>query len=1011
MRTFLILSFLLFLSNWSYAGTTGKIAGKISDSETSEPLAGVNILIDGTLLGAASDMDGYFSILNVQPGSYSLTISYVGYAEHRIKNLRVNIGLTTIVEAELKLGLLTSDVVEVIAHRPVVERGVSNSQLNMEAKTIEALPISTVSEALVLQAGIEQGSTGLIIRGGGANQTVFMVDGLSNNDERSNYPYTGVSLGNIEDVQVQTGGFNAEYEQARSGIVNVITKEGKTASYSGFFSYQYQPAAPKHFGLSVYDEDSYFNRPYYDPDVMWTGTDNGAWDEYTQTEYPKFQGWNAVADATLQDDDPTNDLTPEAALRLFQYYRRRDGEIKKPDYLMDFGFGGPLPFISKYTGNGRFYATHQRSKEMFVFPLSVDGYAQNHTQLKLTSDIATGMKLMLSGQYGEESSVSSYNWTPPTGSIIKSTSQVALLPSSSSTGMSIPFMEGFFSPTKIYHKVINLKFTHTLNAKSLYEAKLQYKHNNYHTFQTEARDTSKVYEPVPGIFVDEAPYGYWPSSVSGPANMHLGGWMNLGRDNSEIATTSFYLSYTNQFNKQNLFKAGVSFIYNDYNIKAFTEHSGMNTWRRSSVYHVYPFRIGLYLQDKLEFEGFIANAGLRVDYSDANTAKLDLSKYDTFYSSSFGSDIETLAPTKDSTPSLTFSPRLGISHPISENAKFYFNYGHYRSEPFSSYRFRIQREDNGTVTYIGDPNMGQEKTVSYEAGYEHNLMDQFLIKIAGYYKDISEQPGWIYYDALKDVSYYQGANNNYADVRGLELTLTKRIGKWVTGFINYTYDVRSSGYFGVLEYHQDPREQKEYLLKNPAMTRVHPRPYARINIDFHTPDDYGPMYFNMYPIGGLKLNLLSDWKTGRYYTFNPNEIAGIADNTQWRDWWNTDLRISKKVDVSKIGFRLFLDVKNVFNYKYMSSAGFSDNYDWQDYLYSLNFSWENGDEHGNDRIGDYRPDDVAYDPLEPNPGNDSEISARNDQRKKDKSYIDMPNIRSLTFLNPRSFRFGVTINF
>jgi hypothetical protein len=109
--------------------------------------------------------------------------------------------------------------------------------------------------------------------------------------------------------------------------------------------------------------------------------------------------------------------------------------------------------------------------------------------------------------------------------------------------------------------------------------------------------------------------------------------------------------------------------------------------------------------------------------------------------------------------------------------------------------------------------------------------------------------------------------------------------------------------------------------------------------------------------------------------------------------------------------QFYVDVNNALNTKRLSSAGFSDNYDYEDYMASLNFSWEEGVEKGDDRIGDYRPEGVAYDPLEQNPHNDPEIQARNDRRKEDKSYIDMPNINSFTFLNPRDIFFGVKINF
>lgn len=101
----------------------------------------------------------------------------------------------------------------------------------------------------------------------------------------------------------------------------------------------------------------------------------------------------------------------------------------------------------------------------------------------------------------------------------------------------------------------------------------------------------------------------------------------------------------------------------------------------------------------------------------------------------------------------------------------------------------------------------------------------------------------------------------------------------------------------------------------------------------------------------------------------------------------------------------------MLNTKHLSQAGFSDVYDYNDYLESLNFSWEEGDNKGNDKIGDYRPDNVAYEPLEQNPDNDPAITRRNDERKKNKSYIDMPNIKSMTFLNPRKITFGIKLDF
>lgn len=1012
--------FIFFLLFFGYlitypvtAGTSGKIAGTITDSQTGEPLGGVNVFLEGTRMGSATDFEGYFVILNVPPGKYNLKVNYIGYAEHTVKDVVVKIDLTTRIDIKLKAQIIEGETVVVEADRPVVSRDISNSQMNIEAETIESLPIRTVNQALTLQAGIESGTQGIIVRGGGADETVFMVDGLSLNDERSNIPYTAVSLNSVKEIKVQTGGFNAEYGGARSGLINVVTREGSEKKYNFAFSVNYSPAASKHFGPSIYSPYSYWNRPYMDDAVCWTGTANGEWDEYTRNQYPTFEGWNAKSEETLQDKDPTNDLTPQAAQRLFMWQRRRQGDIDKPDYVLDLGLGGPVipsvfSGVNKYLGDLRFYLSHYNERNMFIFPLSRDSYKNQYTQLKLTSDISSSIKLVLTGLYGEVSSVSPYQWSPtPTGHVLKGVSEVANYAHASSL-----YMPGYYSPTDIYRTMIGGKLTHAISNKTYYDLKLQYKINRYNTFQMGSRDTTKKYEPIPGYKVDEAPYGYWPYGAQGIDGMIMGGWMNLGRDKSVNSTTTFELNFSSQFDKRNQIKTGIKFVYNDFDIKSTSESPSKDTWNRSMIYRIYPFRIGAYIQDKLEYEGFIANLGMRLEYSDPNANSYALQQFDEFYKEGFGNSIEEEAPVKEAKSHFHISPRLGVSHPITENSKLYFNYGHFYAEPPSSYRFRVQRENSGFVMYMGNPNLDMEKTVAYELGYEHNLFDILLFKIAAYYKDVTNQIGTVYYTNFNNsVNYGSPQNINYADIRGAEITVTKQVGRWITGFINYTYDVRTSGYFGLRHYYEDPTQQRNYNRINPQQLRVHPQPYARASINFHTPDDFGYEFAGLNPFNNWNLNILADWRAGSYSTYDPYE-TGVVDNIQWRDWHNVDMRIAKMLKIGDLGLNLYLDITNVFNVKYMNYAGFSSyNYDFIPYLESLNFSWEEGVEHGNDRVGDYRPDDVEYDPLEPNPNNDPDIAARNNKRKDNKSYIDNPDIKSLTFLNPRRVTFGIKIHF
>lgn len=1012
-RTPVILTaIVLFTISCLFAGTTGKISGTATDSETGQNLPGVNVIVAGTSFGAVTNLDGRYTILNVPPGNYEVKFTILGFAELVVEKVRVEIDLTTTVDARLRSETLQGENVVVVAERPVVTKDISNSQMNIESKTIETMPVQTVRQVLSLQAGIESGREGIIVRGGSANQTTFMLDGLSMNDERSNIPVTAFALSSVKEIQIQTGGFNAEYGNLRSGLVNVVSREGDQRRYNVTATLRYSPPSAKHFGQSIYSPNSYFNRVYMDPAVCYTGTNNGAWDDFTKKQYQAFTGWQTYADQTMSDDDPSNDVTAEGARKIYEWQHRRQGDIKKPDYIVDAGFGGPVPFIGDQLGHLRFFATHYRNQEMFIYPLSTDAYRENQTQLKLTSDVTPKIKLIFTGLYGETSSATPYNWTTtPTGYVLRDQEEIADL-LTSSDGRAVLYMPGYYSPTDIYRQMYGVQMTHMVTPKTFYEVFLQYSYNRYNSYKMEDRDLTKKYEIIPGYFVDETPYGYYGDSYPSINSDRFGAWMNLGRDKSINTTTNFKFDLTSQIHPRHQIKTGFQAVYNDFNIRSFSSSPALASWSREMFYHVYPYRLGLYLQDKIEYEGFIANLGLRMDYSDPNSSYLDIATYDKNLAAGYGNDIDAVTGEKKAKSDIVLSPRLGVSHPITANSKLYFNYGHFTQEPFSSYRFRLQREGNGMITYVGNPNMVFEKTIAYELGYSQNVFNQFLINLAAYYKDVTNQPGWINYINMNTtVNYYRAASNNYADIRGLEVTLTKMVGRWLSGFINYTYDVQTSGYFGLQMYYEDPTKQRDYLRLNPYQSKPQPQPYARANIDLHTPDDFGPAWGGVQVLGGWNLNILADWRTGAYSTYNPEKLPGIVDNVQWKDWYNVDLRLTKAVTVKGLQMQFYLDAANVFNIKYMSYAGFSDTYDQEYYMQSLHFSWETGTEHGHDRIGDYRPQNVKYDPMEPNPNNDPAIKARNDKRIKNKSYIDNPNIDSVTFLNPRDITFGIKVNF
>jgi len=255
----LFLTLLLISINDTLAqATRGKIAGRVIDKATSEPLPGASVLIAGTSIGAATDVDGYYFILNVHPGVYTITAQMMGYTSQSVSDVQVNVGRTSEVDFTLAETILEGEVVYVSARKEGIRKDVSNSASTMASNVVEMIPSKNAEDLMTNVAGVTQDMYGLVIRGGYEDEIGFVVDGVSMNDERTNRPYTQINMGMVSEVEVLTGGFNAEYGNARSGIVNVVTKK-PTKRYTGSFDYKNSPAALKHFGPNAWSNEDWWD--------------------------------------------------------------------------------------------------------------------------------------------------------------------------------------------------------------------------------------------------------------------------------------------------------------------------------------------------------------------------------------------------------------------------------------------------------------------------------------------------------------------------------------------------------------------------------------------------------------------------------------------------------------------------------------------------------------------------------------------------------------------------------
>ncbi len=218
-----ILWLMLIIPSILTAGITGKIQGQVVEAVSGEPLVGVNVIVDGSNMGASTDIDGYYILIGLSPGTYSIRASYIAYAPMMITDVKVMVDLTTDVNFELQPQVLEGELVTVVAKAPTVRKDVTSTSYRVSSEEIEALQVETLSDIINLQAGVVEGH----FRGGRGGEVMYIVDGIPINDSYSGDVPMDIENDMIQAMEVISGTFNAEYGQAMSGIVNIVTKEGQ----------------------------------------------------------------------------------------------------------------------------------------------------------------------------------------------------------------------------------------------------------------------------------------------------------------------------------------------------------------------------------------------------------------------------------------------------------------------------------------------------------------------------------------------------------------------------------------------------------------------------------------------------------------------------------------------------------------------------------------------------------------------------------------------------------------
>jgi outer membrane receptor protein involved in Fe transport len=745
MKKFLLFYFTVLICSlgFTFAGTTGKIAGKVTDSKTGESLPFVNILIEGTNLGAATDIDGNYVILNIPPGKYNVKAQYIGYQSVLVENVSVSIDLTTTVDFTLSESAVELEEVVVQGKMDLIKKDVTSSQSLVSSDEIAILPVAEFDDILQLQAGVTRDASGdFHIRGGRTSEVAYWVNGVSITDGYDNSRGIQIDNYSVQELQVISGTFNAEYGNAMSGIVNTVTKTGSNDYHGSILLYS---------GDHLSDFTEYF--PHIN-DINLFSTYN-------------FQG-------SLGGPVPfTNN-----AITFFLNGRY----IYDDGYLFGERRFNPNPI--KVVGAD----TLPNPGDDKVVPMnwSKNIYGQGNISFFPIQEL----KVLLEGLYSDvdyQDYNHEYRWNPD-GDVNKFARSYNL------TGT----------------------ITHMLSSSSFYDIKGSYFFKDFNEYLYEDSLDSRYLHPDSSLRPDD--YSFRTKGT------------NLHRFFRETNTFFARADYTDQVTLEHLLKLGVeyknhSLNFDDYTleplrvnnveVEPFQPSVPGETQTNRYKYDAEPYELSGYLQDKIEFESVIINFGIRLDYFDSQGKVLvdvtDPNIYaplrpPSFFGLSLPDDswlgvdptqyTSILEPYfyKDAASKFQVSPRFGIAYPISASGVVHFSYGHFLQTPPFQYLFQngpYKVPNSGlNVGVFGNPDLEPQKTVMYELGFRQEFLDDYLIDVTGFYRDIRD---WVQsgpqIETRNLVTYSIFTNKDYANVKGITLTFNKRFTNYFSFDINYTYQV------------------------------------------------------------------------------------------------------------------------------------------------------------------------------------------------------------------------------
>ena len=936
-KIFYFLLFLVLCPLLINAGTKGRIKGKVVDLQTGEALIGANVVVVGSSAGNNTDVNGDFLIQNLDPGVYTLRASYVGYQTITISNVRVSADITSFQNFELPSQDIQVGTVTITATKPIIQKDNTNAVRITTNEDISALPVRGFNSFLSLTPGVSTNNGEIHLRGGRADEVGYYVEGVSVRNPRGGGRAVSISQDAIEEMQVQSGGYTAEFGGANSGIVRSTFKSGgsqlkASVEYitdnvtfkSAKNAFDGQKTA---FGTYWFGQDetsASLSGPLFDQRIKFFANLYYQFNRSPVTvDQPAINlgnVWNPNIPANQRDTVNfvyNNGAQPKMARKYYTLTGTLNFDFKplifrlSGSYFIDennFNATGPYNIYNDRPGQ---YQSHNGTANIkMTHVLSPSLFYELNAGI-VFSDYAEQDPYLLDNMWAYGDSVANaavgYVWTRRPQDISRNAYGRFYAPRAYS------IYDWGFARTGAVNATYQKNETNSLSLAGA----LNWLPNKYHTIKLGGEYqnwTYRNYSPFWSIGYSTVSTRLYNNSlpVNNPNNL----------SDAQI--------------KVDILKTGGANIYG-------YDYFGNKNDGTDDIFHKAhkPVFASAYLQDKIEYEDIILNIGLRYDYIDIdNLQMVDPTRPDLAI---VKATQDLIASGWEKVPSFSaVSPRIGLSFPVTDKTVFHAQYGKFVQQPdlnesYIGYdRYSYELTTGFFFTTQRGPGLRPTRTTQYEIGFSQQIADFMSFDATAYYKDIKDLVQMTQVEptlASGYGTYYLRSNVDFATTKGVEIAVNMRRFQrlQLNGSMSFqdakgtgSYPGSNRGIVGAPVIAGQP-----YTPKNISPLEFD-RPFmSNLNLDYRFGDNDGVAILHNFGI-----NLLLTYQTGRPFTRaigNPASV-GISQNgsgdarfrtpieplgsSQMPDYFNIDLKVDKSFSLfDKLRATVYVTVLNLLNTK------------------------------------------------------------------------------------------------